>query len=425
MSVLVVGSGGREHALAWKIKQDDPEAELYLAPGNAGTGELGRNLALKADDVDGLLKWCAQQRPEWVVVGPEVPLCLGLADRLSEIGIKVFGCNEAAARLEGSKVFTKKLLTKYGIPTAPWKAFTDAKLAREHSRSLGYPHVIKADGLAAGKGAIVVTSQEEAETAIRDMMEKRVFGEAGELVLIEEFLTGREASVFALTDGESYVTMPVAQDHKRIGDGDTGPNTGGMGAYAPAPLVDEAVLAQVCGSVLDPLFAALQKEGITYRGVLYAGLMLTPEGPSVIEFNVRFGDPEAQVLLPLLKTPFLEMAEAVHAGKMAELELEYHPGSAVTVVMAAANYPDAPRKGDAIRGLDALPAPEATRLAVFHAGTAKRNGETVTAGGRVLAVTAQAPTLEQARAGVYQGVEAIDFNGAQYRRDIAQRTGRE
>lgn len=425
MKVLVVGSGGREHTLAWKIQQDDPSVELYLAPGNAGTTSLGTNLPLKATDVEGLVAWCQENQPDWIVVGPEAPLCVGLADRLLGAGFKVFGCNQAAAQLEGSKVFTKEVLSKFGIPTAPWRAFNDANLARAHSQSLSYPHVIKADGLAAGKGAIIVANAEEAETAIATMMEERIFGDAGDWVVIEEFLTGREASIFAIADGQDYVVLPVAQDHKRIGDGDTGPNTGGMGAYAPAPLVDEAMLAQIREKILDPLFAGLRSEGIDYRGVLYAGLMLTPEGPSVIEFNVRFGDPEAQVLLPLLKTPFLEMAQAVLDQKMADFQVELHPGSAVTVVMAAANYPDSPRKGDIITGLDQLPAFEDATLAVFHAGTAEQDGEIVTAGGRVLAVTAQAGTLERAIETVYQGVEAIRFDGAQYRRDIAKRTGRE
>jgi len=425
MKVLVVGSGGREHTLAWKIKRDDPSAELYLAPGNAGTPRLGQNLPLKADDVEGITQWCSREKPDWVVVGPEAPLCLGLADRLQGAGCKVFGCSQSAARLEGSKVFSKEVLTRNGIPTAPWRAFSDPDLARKHSQSLSYPHVIKADGLAAGKGALIVANAQEAEAAIHSMMEERVFGDAGDMVVIEEFLTGREASIFAITDGMDYVTLPVAQDHKRIGDGDTGPNTGGMGAYAPAPLVDDALMAQVRERILDPLFAGLRKEGIIYRGVLYAGLMLTPDGPSVIEFNVRFGDPEAQVLLPLLKTPFLELAEAVHTHSLKDFKVEYHPGSAVTVVMAAANYPESPRKGDVIRGLDAIPELDDATLAVFHAGTKEQDGQVVTAGGRVLAVTAQAASLERAIGAVYQGVEAIRFDGAQYRRDIARRTGRE
>lgn len=425
MRVLVVGNGGREHTLAWKIKQDEPDAALFLAPGNAGTKALGTNLDLGATDVEGILAWCREFQPDWVVVGPEAPLCVGLADRLHAANVKVFGCNQAAARMEGSKVFTKKILSKYGIPTAPWRAFNDAHLARAHSKSLSYPHVIKADGLAAGKGAIIVANEAEAEAAISSMMEERVFGDAGGHVVIEEFMTGREASIFAIADGQDYVVLPVAQDHKRIGDGDTGPNTGGMGAYAPAPLVDDALMAQVRERVFDPLFAGLRQEGIDYRGVLYAGLMLTPEGPSVIEFNVRFGDPEAQVLLPLLKTPFLDLAQSVHDQSLADFQVELHPGSAVTVVMAAANYPDSPRKGDVITGLDALPdLPDAT-LVVFHAGTAERDGRVVTAGGRVLAVTARAATLERAISAAYEGVAVIEFDGAQFRRDIAQRTGRE
>lgn len=421
MKVLVVGSGGREHAMAWKAKLDDPAAEIILAPGNGGTEGLGRPLPVKPTDVGAILDWAKAERPDVTLVGPEGPLCAGLADALAAEGLVVFGPNRRAAQLEGSKVFTKALLQKHGIPTARAGSFSLQSEALKFSQELGYPQVVKADGLAAGKGVIIAASPWEAAQAIDQIMRQRVFGAAGDQVVLEEFLTGREASIHVLTDGEACVVLPVSQDHKRVGDGDTGPNTGGMGAYAPAPLVDDAMLARIRKEILEPTLEAFRREGIDYKGVLYAGLMLTAAGPKVLEFNVRFGDPETQVLLPLLRTPLVEIARAVHERKLGRIKVETWPRHAVAVVLAAAGYPEAPRLGDEIRGLEEAAA--TGEAIVFHAGTRSEKGRTVTAGGRVLAVTSVGQDLAQARERAYAAAGCIQFAGAHYRRDIAARTG--
>lgn len=420
MKVLIIGSGGREHTMAWKLKTDDPSIKLFIAPGNAGTLELGENLPIGMNQIEGLAHWAETNRPDMTFVGPEVPLCAGVVDAFEKRGLAIFGPNAKAAQLEGSKVFTKQLLQKYNLPTARGASFTDANEAHLYSQGLGYPQVIKADGLAAGKGVLIAQTPREAAMAIHQVMVERAFGSAGAQVLLEEFLVGREASIHVVTDGESYRYFPVSQDHKRIGDGDTGANTGGMGAYAPAPLVDDAMREKIDKTILEPLFVAFKQEGIDFRGILYAGLMLTAEGPKVLEFNVRFGDPETQVLLPLLETPLIDVARAVNEKRLAKLDLKFRNVSAVSIVMAAANYPGEPMLGDVIEGLDSVP-DEMGRLVVFQAGTKKQGKHVVTNGGRVLTVTAWDTTLERARELAYHGVAKIQFAGAQFRYDIAAR----
>lgn len=418
MKVLIIGSGGREHTMAWKLKTDDPSLKLFIAPGNAGTASLGENVPIGVGKIEELSRWAEKNRPDMTFVGPEVPLCAGVVDAFEKLGLAIFGPNAKAAQLEGSKVFTKGILQKYNLPTAKGQSFTDANAAHLYSQNLGYPQVIKADGLAAGKGVLIAQTPREAAMAIHQVMVEKAFGSAGAKVLLEEFLVGREASIHVVTDGDTYRYFPVSQDHKRIGDGDTGANTGGMGAYAPAPLVDDAMRETISKTILDPLFVAFKQEGIDFRGILYAGLMLTAQGPKVLEFNVRFGDPETQVLLPLLETPLIEVARAVSEKRLGKLDLKFRNVSAVSIVMAAANYPGDPKLGDAIHGLDKVP-DESGKIVVFHAGTKKQGREIVTNGGRVLTVTAWDETLERARELAYHGVSKIQFAGAQFRYDIA------
>jgi phosphoribosylamine---glycine ligase len=420
MKILIIGSGGREHAIAWKFKVEDPSAKLYIAPGNAGTAQLGENLPIAANKIEELAAWAEKNRPDITFVGPEVPLCLGVVDAFEKLGLPIFGPNAKAAQLEGSKVFTKNILQKYNLPTAKGKSFTDPNEAHAYSQTLGYPQVIKADGLAAGKGVLIAQTPWEAALAINQVMVEKAFGKAGSQVLLEEFLVGREASIHVITDGDAYRYFPVSQDHKRIGDNDTGANTGGMGAYAPAPLVDDAMRQKIDETILKPLFAAFKQEGIDFRGILYAGLMLTEQGPKVLEFNVRFGDPETQVLLPLLETPLVEVVRAVNQKRLAKLDLKFRSISAVSVVMASANYPGDPVLGDVIHGLDQI-SDEKGSLVVFHAGTKKNGRDIVTSGGRVLTVTAWAKDLSKARELAYHGVSKIQFAGAQFRYDIAAR----
>jgi phosphoribosylamine--glycine ligase len=418
MKILLIGSGGREHALAWRLRQDDPAVELFTAPGNAGTGQLGAHLPLGATDLDGLVAWARREKPELTIVGPEAPLCAGVVDRFEAEGLPIFGPNAAAARLEGSKVFTKNFLLKHGLPTAPGAGFSDSLSAYAYSQKHSvYPQVLKADGLASGKGVIIAQNPHEAAQTIDRIMDRRVFGDAGRQMVIEEFLPGREMSVHVVTDGISHVVLPIAQDHKRLGEGDSGPNTGGMGAYAPAPFVTPDVQAQISREVVEPVLAALREEGIDFRGILYIGLIWTKEGPSILEFNVRGGDPETQVLLPLLDTPLVEIFHAVREQRLGKLRVRLNANHAVTVVLAAAGYPGSPEIGAEITGLDLdLPG-----TGVFHGGTKQDGNRVVVNGGRVLSVTAWAPTLAQARDLAYRRVAKIHFAGCQYRRDIAAR----
>ena len=424
MRILVVGGGGREHALCWAIAASPLCDRLYCAPGNAGIEEVAECVAIGQDDLPGLVDLARRERIDFVVVGPEAPLVAGLADRLAEAGIKVFGPSAAAARLEGSKGFTKDLCRKYGIPTASYERFTAADAATAYIRRQGnawkdLPIVVKADGLAAGKGVIIASSEAEAVAAAEDMLSGNRFGAAGSSVVIEEFMEGEEASFFALVDGAHALPLVAAQDHKRVGDGDKGPNTGGMGAYSPAPCVTPEIEQQVMDEIIRPTVRAMAAEGAPYRGVLFAGVMLTRSGPKLIEYNCRFGDPECQVLMMRLKSDLLPALIATSDGALAHFDLRWHDETALTVVMAAEGYPDAPRKGSEIRNLAA--AAEVEGVTIFHAGT-KHDGDRILAnGGRVLNVTAMAPTVEEARRRAYDAVDRIDWPGGFCRRDIAWR----
>jgi phosphoribosylamine--glycine ligase len=418
MKILLLGSGGREHAMAWRLRQDDPSLQLFTAPGNAGTAQLGTNLPLSATDFDSLVAWATREKPDLTIVGPEAPLCAGVVDRFEQAGLPIFGPNAAAARLEGSKVFTKELLLKHGLPTAPGASFSDSNSARAYlAKQTTYPQVLKADGLAAGKGVIIAQTPAEAELALGQIMDQRIFGDAGRQMVIEDFLPGREMSVHVLSDGLSHIVLPIAQDHKKLGDGETGPNTGGMGAYAPAPFATVELQAEISKLVVEPVLAAFRAEGIDFRGILFIGLIWTKSGPSILEFNVRGGDPETQVLLPLIDTPLVEIAQAVRERRLGKSDLRLNARHAVTVVLAAARYPGTPETGAVIEGLDA----EIPGTVVFHAGTKPADGKVVTEGGRVLSVTGWAADLATARDLAYARVAKIHFAGCQYRRDIAAR----
>lgn len=416
MNILVIGSGGREHALAWKLAQSPLVGRLYAAPGNAGTAQVAENLPIAADDIDGLVAAARQHRVDLTVVGPEAPLAAGLVDRFEAEGLAAFGPSAQAAQLEASKAFAKELMARHGIPTASYRTFSAFTEAVAYVRQAPYPLVVKASGLAAGKGVTVCQTPVEAEEALRRAMVAREFGAAGAQVVVEECLSGPEASVLAFSDGHTVRPMVVAQDHKALLDGGLGPNTGGMGSYAPAPLVGPALLDEITARVLQPTIDALRSEGVVYRGVLYAGLMLTERGPQVLEFNVRLGDPEAQAILPLLEGDLVPVLEACLNGTLHQVPLRWRPRHCLCVVVASGGYPGAYRKGLPIHGLaEAARVPEAL---VFHAGTARQGDQIVTAGGRVLAVTALGDTLAQAAERAYQAAGCVRFEGMHYRRDI-------
>ena len=415
-TVLIVGQGAREHAFGWSFSRDPRIGKIWFAPGNTGTAEVGENLPLAATDGEGIARWAVQEKPGLVVVGPEAPLCAGLADRLRSLGLRVFGPGKEGARLEGSKSFCKELLVSQKIPTARAGSFQKQEEAIRFSESLPCPQVVKADGLAAGKGVVIAMSHDEAAAAIRQMMAEKVFGEAGSTVLIEEFLEGEELSVHAVTDGKNLVILPGAQDHKRVGEGDTGPNTGGMGAYAPAPKATPELLQIVQEKILTPTLRGLRERGIDYRGVLYAGLMLTKDGPKVLEYNCRFGDPETQVLLPLIETPLWDLLGAAADGNLSGLSVKIRPGAAMTVVLAAPGYPAQPILGQSIRIGSDLPDAH-----LFHAGTQAGSKGLEVAGGRVLAATGWGKDLKTARQQAYARVAEVSFPGMQFRRDIGHR----
>jgi phosphoribosylamine--glycine ligase len=419
MKVLVVGSGGREHALAWKLAADSCKPTVYCAPGNAGTTACAENVAISADDLGGLVAWAKENRPDLTVVGPEVPLCAGLTDLLEAEGLRVFGPSKAAAQMEGSKLFAKDVMEAAGVPTARAASFSDADQAREYVRAEGAPIVIKAEGLAAGKGVTVCETVEQALAAIDEAMLSRAFGDAGEKVLIEECLIGEEASILALIDGEHVVMLASSQDHKRAWDGDQGPNTGGMGAYSPAPVVKEDMWPAIREQVFERTLAELKKRGIVFKGVLYAGLMMTADGPKVLEFNVRFGDPETQVVLPRIAGDIIPAFEACIDGTLDDSMIEWKDEQCVTIVMASGGYPGSYAKGKPITGLEEAGA--MAGVTVFHAGTSMIDGQVVTAGGRVLGVTAAGETLQQAVSRAYAAVDAISFEAGWCRRDIAHR----
>lgn len=420
MQVLVVGGGGREHALCWAIAVSPLLGKLYCAPGNPGIAEVAECVPIGAEDISALVAFAVERKIDLVVAGPEAPLTLGLADACAAAGIKCFGPSQEAARLEGSKVFTREVAEAAGVPGAKWQRFDDPAEARAYVRAEGAPIVVKADGLAAGKGVVVASTVEEAEAAIADIMESRIHGAAGATVLIEECLIGEEISFFALCDGETALPLGAAQDHKRVGDGDTGPNTGGMGAYSPPPAFTPALQAQVMAEIVQPTLEEMSKRGTPFKGVLFAGLMLTEAGPKLIEFNVRFGDPECQALLLRLRSDLLPALFASCDGGLDMFDLNWDATHSLVVVMAAEGYPGSPRKGTEIKGLEA--AAEVPGVQVFHAGTARRDdGALVANGGRVLAVAGTGKTLQEARDAAYAAVDAIDWPGGFCRRDIGWR----
>jgi phosphoribosylamine---glycine ligase len=418
MRILVVGGGGREHALVWKLSQSPRVEKIYCAPGNPGIGELAECVNISADNIKALCGFAQEHGIDLTVVGPEKPLTDGIVNYFSAQGLKVFGPTQEAALLEGSKTFAKELMKKYQVPTADFAVFSTATEAKSYIAKQTGGIVVKADGLAAGKGVVVAQTPAEALAAIDDIMVKRVHGDAGNQVVLEELLIGEEASLLAFTDGTTVIPMVAAQDHKRVGDGDTGPNTGGMGAYAPAPVVTPLLLQQIQDTILQPMIDGMRNDGILYQGCLYAGLMITADGPKVIEFNARFGDPETQVVLPLLDVDLVGILEACIAGTLSDCAVRWKDSAAVCVVLAAGGYPGEYRRGDVITGLTAAASKEAV---VFHAGTALSSEAIVTNGGRVLGVSAVAANIAAALSKVYPAVEQISFSGIQYRKDIAYR----
>ena len=424
MKILVVGSGGREHALVWRLAQDTAGHELYCAPGNAGIAALAKIVPISAEDIEGIAAWVAQEKPDLVVVGPEAPLVAGLVDRLATLGVPAFGPVAAGARMEGSKRFAKEVMNAAHVPTGRAEVFTDPTAAKAVLPAYGLPVVIKADGLAAGKGVVVAETREQAEQAIEDMLVDAKFGAAGAEVLIEEFLDGEECSILAMTDGENVVLLPSSQDHKRIFDGDKGPNTGGMGAYSPAPVVTQDMLGEIRETIIVPVVKELARRGITYRGILYAGLMITPPTGkvalsgsriNVVEFNARFGDPETEAVLPRLGGDFATALLHAATGCLAESDIVVKPEVAATVIVASGGYPGSYEKGKVISGLENNPA------LVFHCGTKVAEGKVVTSGGRVLSVTGMGTTLREAVDKAYEGVKKISFDKMFYRKDIAHR----
>lgn len=416
MKVLVIGSGGREHALVWKLACSQKVKKIYIAPGNPGTGDWGENIPIEALDFSALAKFAREKGVDLAIVGPEEPLARGIVDYFQEKGLRIFGPDKKAAQLEGSKVFSKGFMKKYQIPTAEYEVFTDPEEAITYIKEKDFPIVIKAEGLAAGKGVIVAWTMEEALEGINSILVDKVYGSAGARIVVEEFLAGEEATILAFTDGKTIVPMLASQDHKQVFDNDQGPNTGGMGAYAPAPIVDEALMKRVFQEILQPTLKGLQEEGIDFKGVLYCGLMIKDGVPKVLEYNVRFGDPEAQVILPLLKTDLVEIAEAVIEGRLEELEIEWYDQKALCVVMASGGYPGEYVTGKEITGLEELSARE--DIQVFQAGTKLEDGKLLTAGGRVLAVTAWGASFREVIEKAYAGVEKIKFPDAHFRRDI-------
>lgn len=421
MQVLIIGSGGREHALGWKVAQNPQVETVFVAPGNAGTALEPKleNVNIAVDDIAGLVDFAQQHQIALTIVGPEIPLVLGVVDAFRAAGLAIFGPTQAAAQLEGSKAFTKDFLARHQIPTAAYANFTEIEPALAYVREQGAPIVIKADGLAAGKGVIVAMTLQEAEEAIKDMLADNAFGEAGSRVVIEEFLDGEEASFIVMVDGENVLPMATSQDHKRVGDADTGPNTGGMGAYSPAPVVTAEIHQRVMQDVIYPTVRGMAAEGNPYTGFLYAGLMIDNQGtPKVIEYNCRFGDPETQPIMMRLQSDLVELCLAALAGKLDQVESKWDPRAAIGVVLAADGYPADYRKGDVISG---LPSQEVAGEKVFHAGTSDKQGAVVTNGGRVLCATALGENVSQAQQRAYQLAQQINWQGRFYRHDIGYR----
>ena len=419
MKILVIGSGGREHALVWKISQSKRVSKIYNAPGSAAIAEFATLVPIGVDRIEQLADFAAEEKIDLTVVGPELPLTLGISDLFESRSLNIFGPNKAAAQLEGSKAFAKEILRESEIPTAAFGTFSDALSAKAYLAGQKPPYVVKADGLAAGKGVLICADRQSAEAAIEEILVRKAFGEAGEKVVIEEFLDGEEASFMALTDGEHIVPLASSQDHKRLYDHDQGPNTGGMGAYSPAPVVTPAIHERIVGDILTPLLAELRRRGIRYRGVIYVGLMITENGPKVLEFTARFGDPECQPIMMRLKSDLIPLLEATIDGKLDRVQAEWYDDPAVCVVLCAGGYPGAYDKGKEISGLDRLK--NWADGFVFHAGTTLDNGRWVTTGGRVLGVTARGKKITEALDGVYRAVGQISWDGMHYRKDIAHR----
>lgn len=419
MRVLVIGSGGREHALVWKIKQSPKVEKIFCAPGNAGTSEFADNIPIAADDIEGLLQFAMKKEIGLTVVGPEQPLVMGIVDRFEVKGLRIFGPSASAAELEGSKSFSKDIMQKYGLPTAEYKIFTSAESATKYIQAKNCPLVVKADGLAAGKGVLLCRSSREALVAVDTIMRQRLFGEAGDQIVVEEFLEGQEISVLAFSDGQTVLLMDSAQDHKAVYDGDIGPNTGGMGAYSPAPVFTEIMRQKVRDKIMLPMVRAMQQEGRTYKGILYAGLMLTKTGPQILEFNARFGDPETQPLMVRMETDIIPLFEACIDGTLGQCQVNWKNKSSVCVVMTAEGYPGTYQKGEIISGLqNANSTPE---VVVFHAGTKEKDGKVLTNGGRVLGVTATGANTESAIQRAYDAVGKVNWRGVHYRKDIGSR----
>lgn len=420
MKVMVLGGGGREHAICRGLKRSPEVTKLYCSPGNPGIAEIAECVALPAGDMEAVADFAEKNGIDLLVVGPELPLCQGVADAVRARGIPVFGPSKAAARLEGSKDFSKQFMVKYGIPTAAYGSFTEKEKALEYVRAeyaAGRGVVVKADGLAAGKGVIVASCQTEAEKAVEECF-GGAFGAAGNVVVIEELLVGEEASILALADGNTVIPLVSSQDHKRLLDGDKGPNTGGMGAYSPAPVVTDALMREIDETILQRFLKGVREEKLDYRGIIYAGIMVTKDGPKVLEFNVRFGDPETEAILPRLESSLADVLLKTALGKVADIEMKWSPKPSVCIVMASEGYPGTLRKGFAITGIEEA---EKDGVIVFHAGTAMKDGVLVNAGGRVLVVTADGETVTDAIAKAYEGVAKIRWTGVQYRHDIAQR----
>ena len=424
MKILVIGGGGREHAICWKLAKSKDVHKVYCAPGNAGTATVAENVDIAVTDIAGLVQFAQHQQIDLTVVGPEKPLILGVVDAFEAAGLRIFGPTAENAQLEGSKVFSKQLMKQAGVPTASFEVFETAPDALAYLAAATYPIVIKADGDAAGKGVVVAASLEEAQDAITRIMVTREFGASGDKVVIEACLTGPEASLMAFVDGDTVVPMLLAQDHKRIGEGDTGPNTGGMGAYGPVPGISQDEINAMCDVIIKPVVRAIKSTGIPYRGVLFAGIMLTPDGPMCLEYNCRFGDPETEIVLPLLETDLVEVINACVDARLDQIDVVFSRRSAVTVVLAAHGYPGAVRTGDVISGLE--DAVKLDAVAVFHAGTRLAEDGTVhSSGGRVLTVTSTGDSFEEARERAYAALDRIHMDGGQFRRDIGWRAAQE
>jgi len=422
MNVLVVGSGGREHALCWKLKKSDSVKKLYCAPGNGGIASVAQCVDIAVEDIAGLIKFAKERKIDLTVVGPEVPLVNGIVDEFLLAGLKIFGPSKKSAQLEGSKVFSKEFMQRHSIPTAEFETFDNLESARAFLAQADFPLVIKASGLAAGKGVVLCNNRKEGEQALDEIMRQKVFKGAGDQVVIEEFLKGEEASILAVSDGMNYVILDSAQDHKRIFDDDLGPNTGGMGAYSPAPVVTESMLRKVETRIIGPTIRGMAKEGIPFKGILYAGIMITEDGPKVLEYNVRFGDPETQALLPRLKTDLFEVMLAACEGRLEKVSLRWDRRTCVCVVMSSGGYPGKYKTGYEICGLEQIK--EGEEAIVFHAGTKKDGEKILTSGGRVLGVTALGLGVEEAIRKVYEAVEKIKFDHCFFRRDIAAKAVR-